>query len=109
MQRRCKQLQNTKAMALTKKFGYESLDKVLESQNKFICCIQTDGFGACFVFSSKAKEEKATTQLGLEDFSDQEVQECFQPCPVDPGRTHVFTATIQHEEGNLETRRCSEK
>ncbi|ORE04868.1 hypothetical protein BCV72DRAFT_188949, partial [Rhizopus microsporus var. microsporus] len=28
---------------------------------------------------------------------------------LDPGRTHVFTATIQHEEGNLETRRCSEK
>ncbi|CEI99199.1 hypothetical protein RMCBS344292_13291 [Rhizopus microsporus] len=92
-----------------KKFGYESLDKVLESQNKFTCCIQTGGFGACFVFSRKAKEEKATAQLGLEDFSDQEIQEHFQPCAVDPGRTHVFTATIQHEEGNLETRGCSEK
>ncbi|RCH93528.1 hypothetical protein CU097_009585 [Rhizopus azygosporus] len=91
------------------KFGYESLDKIPESQNKFTCCIQTDGFGACFTFARKAKEEKSTIQLGLEDFSDQEVQECFLPCAVDPGRTHVFTATIQHEEGNLETRRCSEK
>ncbi|CEI86448.1 hypothetical protein RMCBS344292_00888 [Rhizopus microsporus] len=92
-----------------KKFGYESLDKILESQNKFTCYIQTGGFGACFTFARKAKEEKSTIQLGLEDFSDQEVQECFLPCAVDPGRTHVFTATIQHEEGNLETRRCSEK
>ncbi|CAO3658414.1 unnamed protein product [Rhizopus microsporus] len=40
------------------KFGYESLDKVLESQNKFTCCIETDGFGACFAFARKAKEEK---------------------------------------------------
>ncbi|RCH84655.1 hypothetical protein CU097_005445 [Rhizopus azygosporus] len=58
-----------------KKFGYESLDKVLKSQNKFTCCIQTDGFGECFTFPRKAKEEKATIQLGLEDFSDQEIQE----------------------------------
>ncbi|CEG75627.1 hypothetical protein RMATCC62417_10637 [Rhizopus microsporus] len=92
-----------------KKFSYESLDEVLESQNKFTCFIQTDGFGVCFAFARKAKEEKATTQLGLEDFSGQEIQECFQPYAVDPGRAHAFTATIQHEGGNLETRRCSEK
>ena len=90
-----------------KKFGHESLDEVLESQNKFTCFIQTDDFAACFSFARKTKE-KATTQLGLEGFSDQEIQEYFQLCAVDPGRTHVFTATIQHEGGNLEIRRCSE-
>ncbi|KAG1173002.1 hypothetical protein G6F70_006985 [Rhizopus microsporus] len=86
-----------------KKFGYESLDKVLESQNKFTCCIQTGGFGACFVFSRKAKEEKATAQLGLEDFSDQEIQEHFQPCAVDPGRTHTgfsLAKTVDMEKTN---------
>ncbi|PHZ12662.1 uncharacterized protein RHIMIDRAFT_251598 [Rhizopus microsporus ATCC 52813] len=60
-----------------KRFDYESMDEVLASENKFTCCIQTDGFGECLAFVRKTKEEKATAQLGLEGFSDQEVKECF--------------------------------
>jgi hypothetical protein len=91
-----------------KKFGYKSLGEVLSSESKFTRFIQTDGFGVCFGFARKSINVKAAVQLNLKDYSNDEVREHFQPCAVDPGRTHIFTATICHE-GDKQERRCSAK
>ncbi|KAI7907024.1 uncharacterized protein BX663DRAFT_548116 [Cokeromyces recurvatus] len=53
---------------------------------------------ACHLDHLKAKDAKEEVQLELEDFCDEEVQKYFQPCAVDPGRDHIFTATVRHEE-----------
>lgn len=79
------------------KFGYESLEDILSSENNFACYVQTDGFGVCFGFARKAKSAEEKVQLNLDDFESQEVQQYFQPCAFDPNRKSIFIAKISHE------------
>jgi hypothetical protein len=89
-----------------------SLEELLlpEGKVRFTCFMMTDGFGACFVFArSKSNKQTDPNVFVLDDFQANEVKEHLLPCAIDPGRRHVFTATIAHSPEELETRRCSSK
>ncbi|KAG0177594.1 hypothetical protein DFQ28_004191, partial [Apophysomyces sp. BC1034] len=70
--------------------------------------LMTDGFSIHLQFS-RAKRPKDITdeELRLEDLNIQEVEEYLRPAAVDPGVSHVFTASYGCGNYEHEIRRCS--
>jgi hypothetical protein len=69
------------------------LNDVTDNPNQiFANKIMTDGSSVVFLFSRKAAHKRvATVDLDLTDFTQEEVNELFEPCAVDPGRTNAMT------------------
>jgi len=69
-----------------------SLESLSQDPKKiFANKIHTDGSSVVFIFSRKAKPAIKKVELELSDFTPAEVNELFQPCAVDPGRTNAYT------------------
>lgn len=71
-----------------------------DSNGKYLSAyfVQTDGHSISLQFSRKR----------LEDFNRTEVEENFLPCTIDPGRKHMFTASIGHDSNEHQVLRCSD-
>ncbi|GAA5800541.1 hypothetical protein HPULCUR_005976 [Helicostylum pulchrum] len=109
-----------------KRFGYKSIDdlrnakstgkalfacfvRLLCSLALFACFSQTDGHSISLQFVRKRRDRYSETPISaLEDFSRTEVEENFLPRTIDPGRKHIYTASIGHDSKEHQVRRCSD-
>lgn len=74
----------------------------------FINEVKTDGYTCSFTFVRRKKPGPSFNENGLldiNDFKQNEIDDLFRPCTVEPGRGHAFTSYY----GNNEVRRMSSK
>jgi hypothetical protein len=71
--------------------------------------ITTDGYAINFRFARKKATDKEvqSIQLELQDFTESEIHEHFQPVAVDPGRNQIFTACYGTGQTKHHIRRMS--
>ncbi|CEG80148.1 hypothetical protein RMATCC62417_14522 [Rhizopus microsporus] len=77
--------------------------------------VRSDGFCIDFIFYRRAFDENGDDtliqnhDLGVDDFSIEEVTQLYRTSFLDPGRKTVYTAAMGLDENQREIRRCTTK
>ncbi|KAK4510683.1 dTDP-fucopyranose mutase [Mucor velutinosus] len=100
-----------------KLLGYSSIEELMpngENDVLFGNIVRSDGFCVDFLFykrTSGTADEISTVNhdLGIKDFTIEEVTQLYRPSFLDPGRKTVFTAAIGLDPDVHQVRRCTTK
>lgn len=80
----------------------------IDENDLFACFVQTDGHSISLQFAWKRQDKYSKDPvLALIDFNKAEVEKDFLPCAIDPGRKHIYTATIGLSSDELQVCRYS--
>lgn len=86
-----------------------TLDSTESVSKVFMNTIRTDGVGVDFICGRSVSREDPLPELGLEDFSLDDINTGFHLWAIDPGVTQPFVAVDGHEDNTHQVRQISAK